>query len=110
MIYKYLMTNGSSVDIISNKPLSLDQLQGLVGGLIEYAGSRIIDMGGDSIVACCNEEGMVMNLPINEQIKTKTDYQIHGNVILGCDEEGADGVMEFVGLSEQKVVPYGVVK
>lgn len=90
MLYKYAMTNGATVDIITNKPLTLDQLQGLVGGNIEHVRGDYYGIPEGEIVA--NEEGLLIGLPPNPALKN-----IVGNAVVGKIEQGDDG-LDFVGL------------
>lgn len=79
--------------IESEKPLTLEEMQGYVKGFIEFAPLK----NGQTI--CVNEEGIVNNLPYNRAItqeETEVDlgFGLRGNIIVGkLDSEG-----EFVGI------------
>lgn len=68
-------------------PKSLKNLQDLVGGYIELVHLP------ENIIMVCNEEGKMMNLPVNFVLRGD---RIAGNVIfLSSDNDG-----EFIGLTE----------
>lgn len=85
MRYEYLMTNGSKVDIWTDERLTLKQLQGLVGGLIEFAPEGDFYGVPKGLSACCNEEGRLIELPRNPHFNGQET--IVGNVVLGRDDE-----------------------
>jgi hypothetical protein len=73
MIYQYLTVDGKSTNIETIEPLSLEELQKLVGGYVEF-----FNHFGE--VGCCNEEGLLKKLPANPHF---IDKVIVGNVVLG---------------------------
>lgn len=64
-----------------DKYFTLDELQGLVGGLIELYPRRI---NGHLLV--CNEEGLILNLKKNQIFFAYSEIQLVGNVLV-CPEE-----------------------
>jgi len=72
MKYKILKTDGTSETIVSDRKLTLDQMQAVVGGLIEY-----FEHNGETFV--CNEEGIILGLPRNPHF---IDRFIFGEVIV----------------------------
>lgn len=88
MQYTQIKSNGEKQLISSSKPLSLEKLQELVGGYIEFATRRI----GDTVCTfCINEEGLLMKLPQN-----KLFPEFVGDVVLGQMKHTSNGD-EFVG-------------
>lgn len=88
MKYIYLKTDGTKRGIETDTPLSLEDLQELVGGYIEFFEYN------DREVGCCNEEGLMKNLPLNPHI---TDKDILGDVVIGRFEY-TDEDRIFVGV------------
>jgi hypothetical protein len=93
MIYTLVCANGGAVDIITVNRLSLEQLQGLVGGLIEFTDAEYFskDLPADASL-CVNEEGLLLGLPMNKRFP-----MLAGNVVMGMDVATPDG-REFQGL------------
>ena len=82
MIYTLVCFNGAEIPIDVKDRFNLEQLQGLVGGLIEFAyvGKKVL---------CINEEGLLINLPMNRKYPN-----LAGNVIEGRDSSSSD----FIGI------------
>jgi hypothetical protein len=70
--YKILKTDGTIETLEVKQKLTLGEMQGIVGGLIEY-----FQHHGEEFV--CNEEGLVLNLPRNPHF---IDRVIAGNVLV----------------------------
>ena len=87
MIYKYLKVDGSIETIETELPLTLKEMQTLVGGYIEF-----FEHYSDHY--CCNEEGLLRSLPENPHF---IDRDIRGNVVLGKWSEG-DEDRVFIGI------------
>lgn len=88
MIYLLWKTDGTSEDIVTEKPLELAKMQELVGGYIEMV------WRGQPYNSHClmvNEEGLMQGLPVNPKFP-----QLVGNVIEGRMVPGEDGY-DFVG-------------
>jgi len=85
MIYELWRTNGEVEEIETDKPLSLEEQQKLVGGYITYVNAKI---DKKDIIACINDEGLLQDLPRNELLP---DYV--GNVVVGRLKRN-----KFVGL------------
>ena len=81
MIYRLVKASGEVERMTTRKPLTLKQMQKMVGGYIE-----LVPYGTETV--CCNEEGRLKHLPVN---KFYRDFV--GDIIFGKTEEG-----EFVGL------------
>lgn len=70
---------------------TLEELQELVGGMIE-----VVPLGNNFLMIC-NEEGILLNLPINRVVK---NHLIKGSFII-CKENRDSG--EFEGLTDEEV-------
>jgi hypothetical protein len=62
---------------------TLERMQKLVGGYIEF----VYPLGGSPAVLICNEEGLLMGLPINERIEQKYNITLVGDVIEATRDE-----------------------
>mgnify|MGYP003149190581 CR=1 FL=1 len=85
--------NEENVEVIErDKPFELYELQKLVGGLIEVVPHAIGNMGLKKLMVV-NEEGLILDLPYNEQASNLltyfNPYGIRGTAVL-MDE----GLME----------------
>ena len=66
--------NEENVEVIErDKPFELDELQKLVGGLIEVVPHAIENMGLKKLMVV-NEEGLILDLPYNEQASNLLTY------------------------------------
>ena len=81
MIYYYVKADGTLERVYRRKEISLEDLQKMVGGYIEFVPY------GDGTV-CCNEEGLLKGLP-----KNKIHPKFVGNIVFGHTVNG-----QFVGL------------
>lgn len=79
MIYYYVKANGSLQKVYRRKAISLEDLQKMVGGFIEFANEGTV---------CCNEEGRLKGLP-----KNKKHPQFVGDIVFGQTVNG-----EFIGI------------
>lgn len=61
---------------------TLERMQKLVGGYIEFVYRH--DKG---VILVCNEEGLLLDLPANEQIAKKYGIILRGDVIEATSEE-----------------------
>lgn len=95
MQYKYelILAIGQKIPFYTDEPLTLEQLQGLVGGYIEEIPPVFIkDQFPGYKSAFCNENGKYLNLPRNQLISQpeNIDDWIVGDVLLDyntIDEE-----------------------
>ena len=88
MIYAYISADGKRKPIESDRPLPLERLQALVGGLIEFVAMP------DGTELCVNEEGRVRDLPRNARYPA-----VRGDVVVGRRVYTQDlSEVEFVGL------------
>ena len=97
MKYIYYKTDGTHELIESEAPLSLKRLQALVGGSIEFTHQE-----PDSTVLCCNEEGLMNEMPENPffvYINQGVEGFMRGNIIQGLDRETPDD-MQFIGFDD----------
>lgn len=60
------------------KKFKLDELQEFVGGYIEI-------VPGSGLMAFCNEEGRLLNLPLNPTASVRYHQHLFGDVIV-CDK------------------------
>ena len=90
--YELHAANGAKIDICGDVRLTLEQLQGLVGGLIEFADGEWHGCPGRTL--CVNEEGLLLGLPLNPHFP-----RLAGNVVVGVDVETPDD-REFQGLPD----------
>lgn len=79
--------------IESKQPLTLKRLQELVGGDIEFFPLK------DGTTACCNENGIIEQLPVNpaiteEDTEADISFGVRGNILIG--KVRGDG--EFIGV------------
>lgn len=65
----------------NDKQLSLKEMQSIVGGYIERYPNNV-EIDGKSYDVIVNEEGLINNLPINEDLLDKFGITICGNAIL----------------------------
>lgn len=92
----YYKTNGEREFIESEAPLKLDELQKLVGGLIEFT-----PVEPDGSVFCANEEGLVNNMPDNPFARYRNQSVngfFRGNLVQGIIDENGD----FIGFEDTK--------
>jgi len=68
----------SEVTPANGKHFSLEELQAMVGGYIEFV--RVIS--DPNLTLVCNEEGILMGLPFNPIASRKTGHNIFGNVVI----------------------------
>jgi hypothetical protein len=88
MIYILWKADGTGEDIVSDKPLELEQMQKLVGGYIEMV------WRGEPYKSHCfmvNEDGRSMGLPVNAKFPELVGNVLEGQMIIE-DEE-----YQFVG-------------
>lgn len=80
---KLIKVDGSIEDYpFEGKYLSLNEIQGAVGGFFE-----IVRVPDPSVMLLVNEEGLILNLPLNHQASQLAGQQIVGPVLLvGIDE------------------------
>jgi len=64
-----------------DKQLNLKEMQSIVGGYIERRPDNV-KIDGKSYDVIVNEEGLINNLPINEDILDKFGITVFGNAIL----------------------------
>jgi hypothetical protein len=76
-----LKTDGSN-EVITSKKLSLEQLQKIVGGYIE-----IVKIPYSKNFLIINEEGIMYNLPVNNEATKLFKQQIVGNVVMCTKSE-----------------------
>lgn len=88
MTYLLIHTDGRSERIESEEILSLERLQELIGGYIEYV-RMTQDMG-----CMINEEGYVLGLPYNARYPN-----LSGPILFGRMAPGEDGEDDFAGLT-----------
>ena len=66
--------NEENVEVVErDKPFKLEELQKLVGGLIEVVPHAIENMGLKKLMVV-NEEGLILDLPYNEQATNLLTY------------------------------------
>lgn len=66
--------NEENVEVVErDKPFELEELQKLVGGLIEVVPHGIENMGLKKLMVV-NEEGLILDLPYNEQASNLLGY------------------------------------
>lgn len=66
--------NEENVEVVErDKPFELDELQKMVGGLIEVVPHAIENMGLKKLMVV-NEEGLILDLPYNEQATNLLTY------------------------------------
>jgi hypothetical protein len=98
-------------EIFINKDNSLKELQGIVGGYIEALPLQSKD-DSQMIDLICNEEGKILNLPVNRYIRESIysgdekdidvlDYIAGNCVIIAANEEG-----EWVSVSNENYSHY----
>lgn len=87
MIYAHIKADGKRIPIEVDKPLSLERLQNLVGGYIEF-----VPLTLTHDVLCVNEEGRIKGLPQNAVYP-----MLYGDVVVGRMLATANGD-EFVGI------------
>jgi hypothetical protein len=101
--YDIYFTNGAKVSVYQETKLSLEQLQGLVGGYIEFAdGGRFPGFTGYSL--CVDEEGLLKGEPkINPAFTIRKDGVLldglAGTVVVGVNVETPKG-REFHGIAK----------
>jgi hypothetical protein len=62
---------------------TLERMQKLVGGYIEF----VYPKDDRDTILICNEEGLLMGLPINERIEQKYNITLVGDVIEATRDE-----------------------
>lgn len=74
--YNYIIAKTDGAEILKPrmKKMSLREMQKIVGGYIEFVALH----PGCPYMVCCNEEGLLKNLPVNPKIKT-----LRGDIIIG---------------------------
>lgn len=90
MRYAVYRTGGVREAIDRGKPLSLKQLQEIVGGYIEFVPATVAETG-EQLTVCVNEEGRLKGLKPNPFLPG-----IVGDAVVGQIVQGADGA-HFVG-------------
>lgn len=88
MIYSWIKVDGFTQAVESEKPLSLRQLQELVGGLIEFV--RLDSVGN---YACVNEEGR-----LNGSARNVKYPEFFGDIVLGTMVVSPKDGEVFVGI------------
>ena len=74
--------NEENVEVVErDKPFELEELQKLVGGLIEVVPHAIENMGLKKLMVV-NEEGLILDLPYNEQASNLLGYGIKGTAVI----------------------------
>ena len=74
--------NEENVEVVErDKPFKLEELQKLVGGLIEVVPHAIENMGLKKLMVV-NEEGLILDLPYNEQASNLLGYGIKGTAVI----------------------------
>lgn len=66
----------------TDRPLSLGELQGHVGGYIEFAPLSVDEDPEEVLELCVNEEGLLITLPLNERASRLAGQVIVGDVVL----------------------------
>jgi hypothetical protein len=99
-IYEVFFPNGAFVQVVQSKPLSIEQMQGIVGGYIEFADGEPFGMKGCRL--CVNEEGAIIGLAINKRFSTQYHGEVMGllgNVIVGAGRRDRDDEEVFGGIN-----------
>jgi len=88
-----LLVNGTAVALNAHDPVTLDELQFMVGGYIEHVPTTLKKVGGKQIIMTVNEEGKLKNLPRNPMASVYAKISawdcIAGRAVL-CKEDGEE--------------------
>lgn len=89
-----ILPNGTAVALDAKDPITLEELQFMVGGYIETVPTlNLPEMNGRRIIMVVNEEGKLKNLPRNSQATLvaaiRADDYIVGRAVL-CKEDGEE--------------------
>lgn len=88
-----ILPNGTAVALDAKDPITLEELQFMVGGYIETVATHLPEIGTKRIIMIINEEGKLKGLPRNQAATVLADIMptdhIVGRAVL-CKEDGEE--------------------